>query len=545
MAQYPLESLPAPVAPASSVLLVFHDPGNDSAGSGESVSGWAGGEFPEAQILNVADARAAADGVAEALSVGDAYRIVLVSGSLHKDDSALQAALARSGVDPLSLVVVDLMSVDGAPGHDDHSTREHTLLRGAVARARAYQGAAAANMKIEFVRRGGALGRRDLFAMPGHRYVAVPAVLPEECGAGRGCTVCADACPFDAIDIRGRKVIINKDECTRCAVCLPACPTEAMYLPDCTPARVEAEIDATLPAGETDVPRSVVFMCERGLRQLRTLPAAGGIVPPEWVPVEVPCLAAVRPAWIYHALGQGADRVLLASCFEKCAVGQSATAAGTVDGCREILSVIGADPDLVRYEQPAGRDDLATILAKRPTADRLTAKTVGAPGTLSPPGAEYEALNRLVQAANYTDSIMVRHPATRTGRVTIDDSSCTGCLTCVDVCPPRALQKSSGNGRLQIDFDAAACTACGLCERRCPEREVGAITVERAILVGAYPVREVVFRDSEAVCEVCGRPIAPNAMLQKVEDVLRQDGGDFDAIVDRIRRRCTSCRGLS
>ena len=58
-------------------------------------------------------------------------------------------------------------------------------------------------------------------------------------------------------------------------------------------------------------------------------------------------------------------------------------------------------------------------------------------------------------------------------------------------------------------------------------------------------MREVIFSDAEAMCEVCGKPIAPNAMLKKVEEVLRQDGGDFDGVLERVRYRCAQCRGLS
>lgn len=538
-----MESLPGSAVPESAVLLVFDDRANKLTGKRDSLSEWAGSEFPEAQVLAIAET--VTDEITAALSSGGADRVVLISRSASRDDSELQAALARCGVDPLSLVVVDLLSEDRAPEHDPDVTRALALIRGGVARAQEYRGAAAENMKIEFVRRSAGLSRRDLFKTPRHRYVGLPAVLPVACGAGRGCTVCADVCPFNAIGIRGRKVSIQKDKCTRCARCLSACPTDAMYLPDCIPERVEAEINAALQGGDNGDPRSVVFMCERGLRQLRTLPAAGEVVPPEWLPVEVPCLAAVRPAWIYHALGGGADRVVLSACFESCAVGQSATAAGTVDGCREVLNAIGADPELVRYEQPGSRTDLAMLLDKPPIAKRLTAADAGTTGVLSMPDAEYQALRRLVQAAGFRGQVTVHHPATRTARVTIDHPSCTGCLTCVDVCPPEALRTSSGDGRLAISFDAGACTGCGLCERKCPENEYGAIKVERAVVVGLSPAREIIFSDTEATCKVCGKAIAPNAMLRKVEQLLLQDDGDFDAIVDRVKRHCTSCRILS
>jgi formate hydrogenlyase subunit 6/NADH:ubiquinone oxidoreductase subunit I/coenzyme F420-reducing hydrogenase delta subunit len=538
MAQYPLEALPLPVAPESAVLLVI-----DEDGGGADLSAWAREAFPEATV--VASTEVDADGVEAALADGAAGRVVLVSSPADKEDSALQAALARNGVDPQGLVVVDLLAVRGAAGADLPMSRSRALVRGGVARARAYQGAAAQNMKIEFVRRGAAVSRRDLFATPSHRYVATPAALPEPCSAGRGCDVCETACPFNAIEIHGRKVRVDKDECTRCGLCLTACPTEAMYLPGCTPVAIEAEIDAALADATKEDPRAVLFMCERGLRQLRTLPVAGAAVPPEWAPVEVPCLAAVRPAWVEHALAQGAERVLLSSCFESCAVGQSESAAGTADYCRELLGAIGADPDLVRYAQPEGREGLVELLAQSGPADRPEVGPAGAPGELAGAGGEHRAAGYLARNAGFAGTTTVLHPAARAGIVRIEHSACTGCLTCVDVCPPRALLSKAEDGRVAISFDAEGCTGCGLCEERCPEKEFGAIAVERGVVVGAEPVREVIFSDAEAMCEVCGKPIAPNAMLQKVEEVLRQDGGDFDGVLERVRHRCAQCRGLS
>ena len=100
MAQHPLHSLPLPVAPESAVLLVI-----DEDGAGVALSGWARDEFPEATV--VAGTGVDADGIEAALADGAKSRVVLVSSPANEEDSALQAALARNGVDPLGLVVVD------------------------------------------------------------------------------------------------------------------------------------------------------------------------------------------------------------------------------------------------------------------------------------------------------------------------------------------------------------------------------------------------------------------------------------------------------
>lgn len=177
--------------------------------------------------------------------------------------------------------------------------------------------------------------------------------------------------------------------------------------------------------------------------------------------------------------GPGSRAGLAELLFRKLRGGQSESAAGTADYCRELLGVIGADPDLVRYAQPEGREGLVEVLAQPGPADRPAIDPAGAPGKLGQAGGEHRALGHLAQTAGFAGTITVRHPAARAGIVRIEHSACTGCLTCVDVCPPRTLLSKVEDGRLAISFDAGDCTGCGLCAERCPDKEFGAIAVER------------------------------------------------------------------
>ena len=54
----------------------------------------------------------------------------------------------------------------------------------------------------------------------------------------------------------------------------------------------------------------------------------------------------------------------------------------------------------------------------------------------------------------------------------IDEEACTGCGTCVDVCPEGALELVGDKAKLAYPDK---CTGCGTCEEECP---VGAITLE-------------------------------------------------------------------
>ena len=61
---------------------------------------------------------------------------------------------------------------------------------------------------------------------------------------------------------------------------------------------------------------------------------------------------------------------------------------------------------------------------------------------------------------------------------TIDQSLCTGCHRCVDVCPTRALDQTVGKAYLS---HPDLCTYCAVCEDVCP---VGAIALPFLIVLG-------------------------------------------------------------
>jgi len=53
----------------------------------------------------------------------------------------------------------------------------------------------------------------------------------------------------------------------------------------------------------------------------------------------------------------------------------------------------------------------------------------------------------------------------------VDQKKCTGCQTCVDVCPSEAIQIENDKAKI----DEAACVDCESCIDECPE---SAISIE-------------------------------------------------------------------
>lgn len=76
----------------------------------------------------------------------------------------------------------------------------------------------------------------------------------------------------------------------------------------------------------------------------------------------------------------------------------------------------------------------------------------------------------------------------------LDTDKCTGCGTCLDVCPHAVLAKQNGKVRIH---DRDACMECGACSRNCPH---GAIVVHAGVGCAAAVINAALGRKSSACC---------------------------------------------
>lgn len=72
--------------------------------------------------------------------------------------------------------------------------------------------------------------------------------------------------------------------------------------------------------------------------------------------------------------------------------------------------------------------------------------------------------------------------------------TCTGCGTCLQVCPREVLRRS--NGKIEIAL-RDACIECGACQRNCPQ---GALTVKAGVGCASAIMNQMLGR--KAAC--CG-----------------------------------------
>jgi ferredoxin len=78
--------------------------------------------------------------------------------------------------------------------------------------------------------------------------------------------------------------------------------------------------------------------------------------------------------------------------------------------------------------------------------------------------------------------------------LTFDESACTGCGMCVQVCPHAVLSLKDRSAEV-VDRDA--CMECGACVRNCPE---GALSVRPGVGCASAIIASFFRRDDDVCC---------------------------------------------
>ncbi len=420
---------------------------------------------------------------------------------------AVQREARRVGLDPLGVEIVDQQAAAG------DLDRLEVMVAGAVARATAFAGSRPEHAKLDTPREA---SRRALLTFSLPEYHGAPAVETARCAAGTGCQACVGVCSRTALSIENGRVVLDRSRCEPCGRCVTACPTGALVDPTCTSAQLEGQVRAILdpdigPPGW----RGITYTCRRAGRA----ESAEG-----WYPVVVPCAGMVTTGWLLAPLLMGAAAVGLRPCSEAgCPLRHDALVHQRVDFARTLLAVLGA-----HAERVTSAPDVPPSMAPLP------------PGALEdafgPLGGPRVAL-ALAERFD-AENVVIDQPGSPAGLVDIRPEACTGCAMCAERCPTGALAATRGD-RLSITFDSSRCTACAQCLWGCPEADRGAIRLSAAVDFRRLRagVGEL-FGDEEVRCAACGKPVAPEAMMARIRELLDDDG----ALLDVIGRTCIDCR---
>ncbi len=196
----------------------------------------------------------------------------------------------------------------------------------------------------------------------------------------RGCALCADVCPFDAITM-----VMDEDSpeharieaalCRGCNLCAGICPTGAAIPTALSPewwnSKLDDCFDGELIAEESDQPY-VVLACQRRVG------AAGAALYSKGSRVEVirfRCVGQLQVGMLLDLQRRGASGVLVTGCQnERCRFGRGARlAADQIEITRTILPLLGVDPDYVQVDWSSERrtDPIDRVIDNRVLTDRV------------------------------------------------------------------------------------------------------------------------------------------------------------------------------
>ena len=377
------------------------------------------------------------------------------------------------------------------------------------------------------------LNRRQFFQKFLEPYgpVETIAVDSQKCVAAKSdCRICMDRCPFDALVFYKGQIQVADKLCERCGLCVAVCPMGAVSF-TADDARKDKNRSAGPLAGLQGPARGGVRVvtCKEHKSAVETWLATKQDAlktPCLAVPcLAVPCLAALSPLSMANALSSGFDAMVLVcpekSCPNRCAVEKWLPMADAVNrlgkgrGLGGLLVAVCESPDKARTKTLAVVDAFAD---KSPAMEPIKE-----PAELSG-DVRYDlsrCLGRMMENAP-AGKMTYKELALPFFDIAVDEKRCTLCGACEKNCPTDALAMKKEETR-QLHFAGWRCIGCNTCVNKCPE---DAIVVRRRLDLPKIAGREstVKANDVNAQCRKCGRPIANQALLGKVEQDLRQKG---------------------
>lgn len=352
----------------------------------------------------------------------------------------------------------------------------------------------------------------------------------------KGCERCVDACPAGALSSEGSEKIghriqINPYLCQGIGTCATSCPTEAIHYALPNPTDTQKFIERLLnnyhqAGGE----KPIVLICSSRHEQYNLM--ALRVLPENVIPVTVEELPSVGIDTWFAALVNGATQVLFAASRhmpptilrilnQEVSMAQSFLAhLGIRKETIDILyleSLREAAPTLC--DEPLGLN-LGELEGKK--RDRL-----------------YVALDALATARGTESGAQPLAATAPYGAIECSTTDCTLCMSCVAVCPTRALHHEGDSPSLK--FIEQDCVQCGLCVKACPEK---ALTAVQQLNWNAAQRQSVVtlHQEEPAKCLRCHKPFAPQSMITMLQNKLRGHSHFSDqASLDRIAM-CEDCR---
>jgi len=448
----------------------------------------------------------------------------VIIGACSKYRKLFEDIATKAKMKPFCLRTVNLLQQCAIIPSDEVATEKaKIILLAAVSREKKFKGVPNKNLKRTKTRPGRKMDRRSFLTFPiKSRLQIIPTIDMARCVGLRGCNLCFETCPNQAISKQSEKIQIDSSKCEGCGICMVTCPVRAIVYPTPVLSQIDEQIHILVSANpEFLKPRIILFTCTESASLLDELAYKGFAYPPNMLIIETPCIGTITPLLILKALKLGAEAVALITCQRNCAIKYDLkNMKNNVQTSRELLKILAVDPerisvidiengDLVEFHTQLNNFNenvkklgTSTIKNKEP-CDLKTQKNHLLP-----------FVKQLSKEHNVKKSNKVHNSHLPFWAIEVDDGKCSFCGSCASHCPTNAINLKQEEANVEILFDYSLCIACGLCHKYCPEK---AITHENIFdLQRLYLPESVLIKDFKKKCESCGNWFLPQKQIEKI-----------------------------
>ncbi len=346
----------------------------------------------------------------------------------------------------------------------------------------------------------------------------------------KGCERCIDSCPAGALTSEGSEktghhVQINPYLCQGVGTCATSCPTEAISYAYPDADNTQHFTQRLLKRYYDHQGKNAILMfCSKKHAHFTVTTLQN--LPENVIPVELEDLPSVGIDTWLSALVNGAAQILFVASrrMPKTVI---RVLEQEINIARSLLKDLDKQADrlLITYVEDLHQPRLISqpIMQENITLEGNKREKLF---------AALDCLADNTKAINQITKVDIGAPF---GKVTCKTDDCTLCMSCVAVCPTRALHASADSP--QLLFIEQDCVQCGLCEKACPEQ---VISLQPQMNWNADERRSarVLHQEPAAQCICCDKPFAPQSMVDMLINKL-QDNPHFNS--DHSLRRLSMC----
>ena len=448
----------------------------------------------------------------------------VIIGACSKYQDLFEENATKAKMKPFCLRTVSLLqhcALIHSP--EEFTEKAKIILLAAVSREKMFEGVSAANLKRTRAQSDRKMDRRSFLTFPiKSRLQIIPTIDMAHCVGLRGCNLCIEVCPKQAVSRQQQKIQIDTTKCEGCGICMVTCPVRAILFPTPALSQIDEQIHILVSANPVFLkPRIILFTCTERASLLEELASKGFSYPPNMLIVEVPCIGMITPLLMLKTLALGAEAVALITCQKNCVKTYDLkNMKKNVRTSRELLKILAVDPERI-CAIDIDNSDLGELHTRLNDFNENITK-LGARNIKSKEPNDLKNLKNhllplvkhLSEEYNVKISTKVYSLHLPFWAIEVDASKCSFCGSCANHCPTNAISLKQEEARVKLMFNYSLCIACGLCHKYCPEK---AIAHENIFdLPRLYTLESVLIMGKKTKCEHCGSWFLPQKQIEKI-----------------------------